>query len=162
MPIKSSNEFYPYSSTALQFMFVVRRAVTFSCWNMTNVVPCVCSGHWYFRWCWWDSLFGLGKFFFTPTDRQCKYTSHEILVAKRKACLQPEKTQGYQYLFAVQFFNSYVYRGRLAGLDKVFENWDRHHRIRRQILRKNDGLILILAQSWKFSFLAHRGSIRAI
>ena len=71
----------------------------------------------------------------------------KILVAKRKACLQPEKTQGYQYLFAVQFFNSYVYRGRLvAGLDKVFENRDRHHRIRRQILRLNDGLILILAQ----------------
>ena len=69
------------------------------------------------------------------------------LVAKRKACLQPEKTQGYQYLFAVQFFNSYVYRGRLvAGLDKVFENRDRHHRIRRQILRQNEGLILILAQ----------------
>ena len=36
--------------------------------------------------------------------------SHEILVAKRKACLQSEKTHGYQYLFAVQFFNSYVYR----------------------------------------------------
>ena len=71
-----------------------------------------------------------------------------ILVAKRKACLQPEKTQGYQYLFAVQFFNSYVYRGRLvAGLDKVFENRDRHHRIRRQILRQNEGLIWFLAQS---------------
>ena len=70
------------------------------------------------------------------------------LVAKRKACLQPEKTQGYQYLFAVQFFNSYVYRGRLvAGLDKVFENRDRHHRIRRQILRQNEGLIWFLAQS---------------
>ena len=71
-----------------------------------------------------------------------------VLVAKRKACLQPEKTQGYQYLFAVQFFNSYVYRGRLvAGLDKVFENRDRHHRIRRQILRQNEGLIWFLAQS---------------
>ena len=69
------------------------------------------------------------------------------LVAKRKACLQPEKTQGFQYLFVVQFFNSYVYRGRLVGLDKVFENRDRHHRIRRQILRVNEGLILILAQS---------------
>ena len=70
------------------------------------------------------------------------------IVAKRKACLQPEKTQGYQYLFAVQFFNSYVYRGRLvAGLDKVFENRDRHHRIRRQILRQNEGLIWFLAQS---------------
>ena len=67
------------------------------------------------------------------------------IVAKRKACLQPEKTQGYQYLFAVQFFNSYVYRGRLvAGLDKVFENRDRHHRIRRQILRQNEGLIWFL------------------
>ena len=73
---------------------------------------------------------------------------YRVLVAKRKACLQPEKTQGYQYLFAVQFFNSYVYRGRLvAGLDKVFENRDRHHRIRRQILRQNEGLIWFLAQS---------------
>ena len=69
-----------------------------------------------------------------------------LLVAKRKACLQPEKTQGYRYLFAVQFFNSYVFRGRLVGLDKVFENRDRHHRFRRQILRLNEGLILILAQ----------------
>ena len=57
-----------------------------------------------------------------------------------------------QYLFAVQFFNSYVYRGRinkgyLGGLDKVFKIRDRHHRIRRQILRKDEGIILILAQS---------------
>ena len=28
----------------------------------------------------------------------------------------------------------------LGGLDKVFKIWDRHHRIRRQILRKNEGL----------------------
>ena len=34
-------------------------------------------------------------------------------VAKRKACLQPEKTHGYQYLFTVQFFDSYVYRSRI-------------------------------------------------
>ena len=82
-----------------------------------------------------------------PNDTQSAVLSF-ILVAKRKACLQPEKTQGYQYLFAVQFFNSYVYRGRLvAGLDKVFENRDRHHRIRRQILRQNEGLIWFLAQS---------------
>ena len=57
-----------------------------------------------------------------------------VLVAKRKACVQPEKTHGYQYLFTVQFFDSNVYR-------------DRHHRIRRQILRKNNGLIFILDQS---------------
>ena len=56
-----------------------------------------------------------------------------FIVAKRKACLQPEKTHGNQYLFSVQFFNSYVFKGRLVGLDKVFENRDRHHRIRRQI-----------------------------
>ena len=73
-------------------------------------------------------------------------------VAKRKACLQPEKTHSYQYLFAVQFFNSYVYRGRinkgyLGGLDKVFKIRDRHHRIRRQILRINEGLIFVPAQS---------------
>ena len=35
------------------------------------------------------------------------------LCSKFKACLQPEKTHGYQYLFAVQFFKSYVYRGRI-------------------------------------------------
>ena len=57
----------------------------------------------------------------------------EVSVAKRKACLQPEKTHSYQYLFAVQYFNSYVYRGRinkgyLGGLDKVFKIRDRHHR----------------------------------
>ena len=74
-----------------------------------------------------------------------------ILVAKRKACLQPEKTHGYQYLFAVQFFDSYVFRGQinkgyLGGLDKVFKVQDGHHRIRRKIVRQNDGLILILAQ----------------
>ena len=34
-------------------------------------------------------------------------------VAKRKACLQPEKTHGYQYHFTVQFFDSYVYRSRI-------------------------------------------------
>ena len=28
-----------------------------------------------------------------------------------------------------------------GGLDKVFKIRDRHHRIRRQILRKNEGLI---------------------
>ena len=33
-----------------------------------------------------------------------------------------------------------------GGLDKVFKIWDRHHQIHRQILRYNEGLILILAQ----------------
>ena len=70
--------------------------------------------------------------------RICLYI---VLVAKRKACLQPEKTHGYQYLLAVQFFDFYAYRGQvnkghLRGLDKVFRNRDRHHQIRRQILRK--------------------------
>ena len=37
----------------------------------------------------------------------------ELSVAKRKACLQPEKTRGYQYLFTVQFFDSYVYMSRI-------------------------------------------------
>ena len=37
--------------------------------------------------------------------------------------------------------------GHLGGLDKVSKIRDRHRRIRRQILRKNEGLILILAQS---------------
>ena len=81
-----------------------------------------------------------------------KMHSKIVSVAKRKACLQPEKTHGYQYLFAVQFFNFYAYRGRvnkdrLGGLDKVFRNRDCNHRIRRQILRENEDLILIIAQS---------------
>ena len=38
---------------------------------------------------------------------------NKLSVAKRKACLQPEKTHGYQYLFTVQFFDSYVYRSRI-------------------------------------------------
>ena len=37
--------------------------------------------------------------------------------------------------------------GHLGGLDKVFKIRDRHHRNRRQILRKSEGLILILQQS---------------
>ena len=53
-------------------------------------------------------------------------------------------------------------KGHLGGLDKVFKIRDRHHRIHRQILRPSEDLILILAQSLTFSFLAHRGSIRAI
>ena len=77
-----------------------------------------------------------------------------ILIISRKTQSVPpaRKDTQYQYLFTVQFFDSYVYRtrinkGHLGGLDKVFKIWDRHHRIRRQILRKNEGLILILAQS---------------
>ena len=37
--------------------------------------------------------------------------------------------------------------GHLGGLDNDFKIRDRHHRIRRQILRKNEGLIFILGQS---------------
>ena len=74
--------------------------------------------------------------------------SSNVISRKTQSVPPARKDTGYQYLFAVQFFNSYVYRGRLvAGLDKVFENRDRHHRIRRQILRQNEGLIWFLAQS---------------
>ena len=31
---------------------------------------------------------------------------------------------------------------KARGLDKVFKNRDRRHRVHRQILRKNEGLIL--------------------
>ena len=48
-------------------------------------------------------------------------------------------------------------KGHLGGLDKVFKIRDRHHRIHRQILRQNEGLILILAQSLKFSFFGPYG-----
>ena len=38
-------------------------------------------------------------------------------------------------------------KGHLGGLDKVIKIRDHHHRIHRQKLRQNEGLILILAQS---------------
>ena len=37
--------------------------------------------------------------------------------------------------------------GHSGSLDKVFKIRDHHHRIHRKILRPNEGLILILAQS---------------
>ena len=61
-----------------------------------------------------------------------------------------------QSLFYVQLFRLRIniikvykgqYKGHLGGLDKVFKIRDRHHRIHRQKLRQNEGLILILAQS---------------
>ena len=57
-----------------------------------------------------------------------------------------------QSLFSVQLFRLWisiikVYKGHLGGLDKVFKIRDRHHRIHRQNLRQNEGLILILSQS---------------
>ena len=60
--------------------------------------------------------------------------------------------------FAVQFFNSYVYRGRinkgyLGGLDKVFKIRDRHHRIRRKILRKNEGILLLIKRGHIYIFI---------
>ena len=61
-----------------------------------------------------------------------------------------------QSLFSVKLFRLRINiikvckganKGHLGGLDKVFKIRDRHHRIHRQILRQNEGLILILAQS---------------
>ena len=61
-----------------------------------------------------------------------------------------------QSLFSVQLFRLRINiikvckganKGHLGGLDKVFKIRDHHHRIHRQILRPNEGLILILAQS---------------
>ena len=70
-------------------------------------------------------------------------------VAKRKACLQPEKTHEYQYLFAVQFFTfsfmpigAGVNKGYGGDLNKVSELRDCHHWIHRQFLRRNLGLTL--------------------
>ena len=51
----------------------------------------------------------MGKIFSAKVKEFLSFKS----VAKRKACLQPEKTHGYQYLFTVQFFDSYVYRSRI-------------------------------------------------
>ena len=85
------------------------------------------------------------------------------MTIQRKICRKtqsvppPEKTQGW---ISLSFMcNCFVfelilykcirgqYKGHLGGLDKVFKIRDRHHRIHRQILRQNEGLILILAQS---------------
>ena len=61
-----------------------------------------------------------------------------------------------QSLFSVQLFRLRINiikvckganKGHLGGLDKVFKIRDHHHRIHRQILRPNEGLILILTQS---------------
>ena len=61
-----------------------------------------------------------------------------------------------QSLFSVQLFRLRINiikvckganKGHLGGLDKVFKIRDHHHRIHRQILRPNEGIILILAQS---------------
>ena len=58
--------------------------------------------------------------------------------------------------FSVKLFRLWIsiikcirgqYKGHLGGLDKVFKIRDRHHRIHRQKLRQNEGLILILSQS---------------
>ena len=38
------------------------------------------------------------------------------------------------------------------GLDKVLKNRDRHHQIRRQILRKNEGLILMFENPGGYHF----------
>ena len=64
----------------------------------------------------------------------------------------PEKTQGW---ISLSFMcNCFVfelilykcirgqYKGHLGGLDKVFKIRDRHHRIHRQKLRQNEGLIV--------------------
>ena len=61
-----------------------------------------------------------------------------------------------QSLFSVQLFRLRINalkvckganEGHLGGLDKVFKIRYHHHRIHRQILRPDVGLILILAQS---------------
>ena len=56
------------------------------------------------------------------------------------------------------------YKGHSGGPNKVFKIRDRHHRIRRQILRQNEGIILILAQSRKFSFFegVNKGHLRGL
>ena len=63
----------------------------------------------------YTTVYTLHTTHYTPhTTHFTLYTTHYTLsVAKRKACLQPEKTHGYQYLFTMQFFDSYVYRSRI-------------------------------------------------
>ena len=76
-----------------------------------------------------------------------------ISVAKRKACLRQKRHWARSVSFSsntnVSFLDYKIgqYKGRYGVLDMVFKIRDHHHRIHRQILRQNDGLILILAQS---------------
>ena len=81
----------------------------------------------------------------------------KTICRKTQSVPPPEKTQGW---ISLSFMcNCFVfglisykcirgqYKGHLGGLDKVFKIRDRHHRIHRQKLRQNEGIILILAQS---------------
>ena len=47
-----------------------------------------------------------------------------------------------------------VNKDHLGGQDKVFEIRDRNHRIRRQILRQNEGLIIVLVKVENFHLRA--------
>ena len=45
-------------------------------------------------------------------------------------------------------------KGHLGGQDKVFEIRGRNHRIRRKILRQNEGLIIVLVKVENFHLRA--------
>ena len=84
------------------------------------------------------------------------FCSNVLLSQNAKRASARKDTGLDQSLFSVQLFRLRIdimkvckgsYKGHLGGLDKVFKIRDRHHRIHRQKLRPNEGLILILAQS---------------
>ena len=86
----------------------------------------------------------------------CSTSKHLNLSQNAKRASARKDTGLDQSLFSVQLFRLRINiikvckganKGHLGGLDKVFKIRDHHHRIHRQILRPNEGLILILAQS---------------
>ena len=88
--------------------------------------------------------------------RSCEHLIIRNLSQNAKRASAKKDTGLDQSLFSVQLFRLRINiikvckganKGHLGGLDKVFKIRDHHHRIHRQILRPNEGLILILAQS---------------
>ena len=91
---------------------------------------------------------------------QYRYLNNEVIkyLSQNAKRASARKDTGLdQSLFSVQLFRLRIniikvymrgqYKGHLGGLDMVFKIRDRLHRIHRQKLRQNVGLILILAQS---------------
>ena len=102
---------------------------------------------------WW-LLFKVWRALFLPNFVSRCFLSNLSQNAKRASARKDTGLD--QSLFSVQLFRLRINiikvckganKGHLGGLDKVFKIRDHHHRIHLQILRPNEGLILILAQS---------------
>ena len=101
--------------------------------------------------------FTFTSFILTKRLHEGNSISHLMYLSQNAKRASARKDTGLdQSLFSVQLFRLRINiiklckganKGHLGGLDKVFKIRDHHHRIHRQILRPNEGLILILAQS---------------